>query len=216
MRIVEDPQVRSSHVDRLWSRWLILLLAGICPLLIALASVSIARRNITDALGPCPPDFGDEKLEVVRRVGERLYFAYSDLCPKGSELIHILDADIVDRPDGLRVHGFYAADARKTHIMVADVTPEGRKRRRPLTDVVIDPSKTVAAGPVDRNNWYILVELSADRPGEFWARKLRVYYRVGSKRGVRDYENYTFGIKACPKDSPPVCKEVPGFEVDAP
>ncbi|HUP70223.1 MAG TPA: hypothetical protein VM142_10470 [Acidimicrobiales bacterium] len=206
----------AHRVKRWWarpSRWGIAGLLIVAPLFFGL----LFRSN-----GPVERDFFIEAASTFTvgagptPVGSPHFFHVVTPRPLGKRPVHLLSAEILGVPKGLVIDGAWAVRFSETggggYVGGAN-GPEVAAQLRPhfhdLSEVVLDPScppsarcgqregPGLAGSPVQ--DWYLIVEMHATRPGHFKTQGFRVIAEVDGRKLIQNSFRKKFEVNSKPR-----------------
>ena len=123
-------------------------------------------------------EVGTEPLAV----NEHSFVGFSGFSTHGADQIRFRSARLTGVPSGMRVHGIWAVDKRTTGgVVLGGASPEEMRqiRRQPVNQVRLTPGQ--------REDWFLIAEVSASRRGTFRTRGIEITYEAGGKKGAAEY-----------------------------
>jgi hypothetical protein len=145
-------------------------------LVVAAAVVLAACGSDFQALSP---DASGTTKGMKVAVGGDAWIGFTDFGPRGRHPVHLVDAELLGVPPGMRVLGLYAS-----RTFVGEGQSIGRIGAvRGVPGVSLEPVSHAVLTPGEPERWYLLAHLRGTALGTHLTRGIRVEWRAGSEHG---------------------------------
>ncbi|HVE45127.1 MAG TPA: hypothetical protein VNA57_00065 [Acidimicrobiales bacterium] len=195
---------------RLFRRWVGVLLALVLALLLFWWQLGQRSGTDDDFLVRSPSVFTVTGAPTA--FGEPHFFHVVTPRPLGNSPIHLLRAQILDVPEGLVIDAVWAIRFSETspsyigHTSGKEAAAKYRPHFHIVSEVTLDPSCPPVARCGDRSgpgsegtpvqDWYLLAEMHATRPGRFMATGFRVVAEVNGQTVSQSDRTMKFVVEA--------------------